>query len=105
MQALSRVFSLSLMLESGLMALLTPLVYCHGQHLTIRELVGVTYTKLNGNGEEVTAGLLGNGVATWNTRKVDIAWLNNASLSLGSLQDLLGEAIHLVSRCPGFKRL
>lgn len=50
-----------------------------------------THPKLNGNGEEVTAGLLRNLRATGDTGEVDEAGLNEALLAPDSLQELLGE--------------
>jgi hypothetical protein len=51
-----------------------------------------TYTKLNGDGEEVKTSGLGDGISTLNTREVDVAGLDNTLLALGGLDDLLGEA-------------
>lgn len=48
--------------------------------------------KLDRDGEEVEAGLLGNGITTGDTRKVDEGRLDDASLALVSLEELLGEA-------------
>lgn len=56
-----------------------------------------TYAELNGDGEEVSANLLGNGVTTRDAGEVDIARLNQTLLALDSLDDLLGEAI--VRKC------
>lgn len=56
-----------------------------------------TYAELNGDGEEVSANLLGNGVTTRDAGEVDIARLNQTLLALDSLDDLLGEAI--VTKC------
>lgn len=53
-----------------------------------------TYAKLDGDGEEVGAGQLGNGLTTGYTREVDIARLNKAFLALENrADDLLGEAV------------
>ena len=52
-----------------------------------------TYTKLNGNREEVKTGGLGNGISALDTREVDVAGLDNTLLALGGLDDLLGEAV------------
>jgi hypothetical protein len=52
-----------------------------------------TYTKLNGDGEEVKTSGLGDGISTLNTREVDVAGLDNTLLALGGLDDLLGEAV------------
>jgi hypothetical protein len=58
----------------------------------VEGLLGTVGAKLNGNGEEVNASLLGNGIASGNARKVDVAGLDEALFALGSPQDLLGEA-------------
>lgn len=52
-----------------------------------------TYAKLDGNGEEVDAGLLGNLLAAGNAGEVDVARLNKTLLALKGLEDLLGESI------------
>ena len=52
-----------------------------------------TYTKLNGDGEEVKTSGLGDGISTLDTREVDVAGLDNTLLALGGLDDLLGEAV------------
>jgi len=51
-----------------------------------------TYTKLNGHGEVLGTGGLGNGVSTLYTGKVDKARLDDTLLALGGLDDLLSEA-------------
>jgi hypothetical protein len=51
-----------------------------------------TYTKLDGNREELGTSGLGDGVTALNTRKIDEAGLDNALLTLGGLDNLLGEA-------------
>ena len=51
------------------------------------------YAKLDRNGEEVTASLLNNGLAAWNTWEVDERWLNNALLAVKTSEDLLCETI------------
>ena len=48
--------------------------------------------ELDRNGEVVEASLLGDGITTGDTRKVDESRLDNASLALVSLEELLGEA-------------
>jgi len=53
-----------------------------------------TYTKLDGYGEELSTGGLGNGISTLYTGEVDVAGLDDALLALGGLDDLLGEAAH-----------
>lgn len=58
----------------------------------------VTYAKLNGNGEEVDASLLGNLLTTRNAGKVDIAWLHEALDARGSLEKLLGEPEQQLAR-------
>jgi hypothetical protein len=55
-------------------------------------LLGSVGTKLNGDREEVDANLLGNGLAAGNAGEVDVAGLDETLLTLGSPQDLLGEA-------------
>lgn len=52
-----------------------------------------TYAKLDGNGEEVDTGLLGNLLAAGNAGEVDVARLNKTLLALKGLEDLLGESI------------
>ena len=54
--------------------------------------ISLTYPKLNGNGEEIGSSNLGNSIPASDTRKVDKAGLNDATLTLGSPDDLLGEA-------------
>ncbi len=56
-----------------------------------------TYAELNGDGEEVAAGSLGDGVTAGNTRQVDVAGLNETLLALDGSQDLLSEAGGMVS--------
>jgi hypothetical protein len=51
-----------------------------------------TYAKLDGDGEELGASGLGDGITALNTGKVDEAGLDNTLLALGGLDDLLGEA-------------
>lgn len=46
---------------------------------------GYTYTKFNGNGEEITASLLSYTLTTWNSRKVDKGWLNDSLLAIYGL--------------------
>ena len=52
-----------------------------------------TYTKLNGYGEEIGAGSLGDGISALYTWKVDEARLDDTLLALGGLDNLLGKAI------------
>jgi hypothetical protein len=52
-----------------------------------------THAELNGNGEEVSAGLLGDSLTSGNTGKVDVAGLDEAGLALGGTEDLLGESV------------
>ncbi len=52
---------------------------------------GTTYAKLNGDGEEVDAGLLPDLLAARNAGEVDVAGLDEALDARGSLEDLLGE--------------
>ena len=66
-----------------------------------------THSKLDGDREEVTASLLGNVGASRDTRKVYKCRLNQALLTLDSLQQLLGETIrqhqyasHTAGYCP-----
>lgn len=54
---------------------------------------GVQYSKLNGDREEVDAGLLGNLLAAGNTGEVDIAGLDEALGALHGLEKLLGEPL------------
>jgi hypothetical protein len=56
-----------------------------------------TYTEFHGSGEEVETGGLGNLITAGNTGQVDESRLNNALLTLGSLDDGLGES-SIVSR-------
>lgn len=56
------------------------------------------YTKLNGDGEEVTAGLLSNGIATWDTWEVDESRLDNALFAVKTSEDLLCEAFQMLGQ-------
>ena len=51
-----------------------------------------TYTKLDGNGEEVNPRLLGNLLASGNTGEIDIARLNKALGTGSRLEHLFGKA-------------
>lgn len=51
-----------------------------------------TYSKLDGDGEEVTASLFSNGLTSGNTGEVDIAGLYETSLALDGAKDLLSES-------------
>jgi hypothetical protein len=51
-----------------------------------------THAELNGDGEEVGARDLGNGITASDTGEVDEAGLDNALLALGGLDHLLGES-------------
>ncbi len=51
-----------------------------------------TYAKLDGNGEEVDAGLLGDLSTAGDTGEVDIAGLDEALGTLDCLEQLLGES-------------
>ena len=53
--------------------------------------MGVTYAKLNWDGEEVAASLLCDLLAAWDARQVDVGGLNQALCALNRLQQLLGE--------------
>ena len=53
--------------------------------------MGGTHAKLNRDGEELAASLLGNLLAAWDTRQVDVAGLDKALCALDSLEQLLGE--------------
>ena len=57
-------------------------------------LLGTAGTKLNGHGEVLSAGGLGDGITTLHTWEVDVAGLDDALLALGGLDDLLGEAVY-----------
>ena len=52
----------------------------------------MTYSELDGDGEEVDSDLLSNLLTTWNTREVDIARLDETLLALDSLEQLLGKS-------------
>lgn len=52
-----------------------------------------TYAKLDGDREEVGADLLSDGIASRDSREVDVARLNQALLTLDGLDDLLGETV------------
>lgn len=52
----------------------------------------MTYSKLDGDGEELNASSLGDGLTSGNTRQVDVAGLNKALLTLDSAEQLLGES-------------
>lgn len=56
-----------------------------------------TYAKLNGDGEEVDTGLLGDLLTTGDTGQVDVAGLDEALGTLDGLQQLLSEAGVVVS--------
>lgn len=60
-----------------------------------------TYAKLNGNGEEVGACLLGDGLTTRDTGQVDVAGLDKTLLALGRTEDLLSESGHGMSVIAG----
>lgn len=51
----------------------------------------ITYAKLNGNGEVLDTNGLRNGVTAGDTGKVDVARLDDTLLTLGGLENLLGE--------------
>lgn len=53
---------------------------------------GLPYSKLNRDGEEVAASLLGNGITARNAGEVDVARLNEALLALDSPEELLGKS-------------
>jgi hypothetical protein len=55
-------------------------------------LLGTLGTELDRNGEVVKTSLLGDGITTGNTVEVDESGLNDASLALLSLEELLSEA-------------
>lgn len=55
-------------------------------------LLSTAGAELDGNGEELGAGRLSNGVTTLNTGEVDEAGLNKALLALGGPDDLVGES-------------
>ena len=73
------------------MAFSTPLGYKPCQHVGTVSAKGTTYAKLNGDGEEVDAGLLPDLLAARNAGEVDVAGLDEALDARGSLEDLLGE--------------
>jgi hypothetical protein len=54
---------------------------------------GLTHAELDGHGEEVDTGLLGNSLASRDARKVDIAGLYESLLTLDGAEDLLSEAV------------
>jgi len=56
-------------------------------------LLSTVGAKLNGNREELNAGLLSNLLAARNARQVDVAGLNKALGALGGLEKLLGKAV------------
>lgn len=76
--ALSRVFSFSSRLASGLRAFSAPEVCercqrCYGGlYPYIRISIRVTHAELDGHGEEVAASLLGDGVTAFNAWQVDV---------------------------------
>lgn len=53
-----------------------------------------TYSELDWDREEVNTGLLGDGITTWDTWKVDKGWFNNTLLTVDGLQDLFGKACY-----------
>lgn len=65
---------------------------------------GTTYAKLNGDGEEVDAGLLPDLLAARNAGEVDVAGLDEALDARGSLEDLLGEPRRQLVPGGGLKR-
>src|SRR5690349_936982 len=58
-------------------------------------LLGTARAKLNGNGEEVGASGLSNGITTLDTREVDKAGLDKALLALGGPDDLVGKSMEV----------
>lgn len=56
-------------------------------------ILGETNRKLDGNGEEVHAGGLGDGVTAWNTGQVDKGRLCFALGTLEGLDHVLGESV------------
>lgn len=52
----------------------------------------MTYAKLDGGREELNTGLLSNGITASHTGQVNEGRLNDALLTLGSLDDGLGES-------------
>jgi hypothetical protein len=53
-----------------------------------------THPELDGNGEEIASGLLGNSITTWNTREVDKRWGDYALLATKTLENRLGESVY-----------
>lgn len=82
--ASSSVFSLSVMFPRMSTAFSAPLGYSASASTGSSWRIG-TYTKLNGDGEEVSAGLGSNLLATGNTGQVDVARLNETLLALDGL--------------------
>lgn len=52
----------------------------------------VAYPKLDGNGKEIAACFLGNGLASGDTAQVDVAWFYESLLALDRPKELLGKA-------------
>lgn len=96
-QASRSFFSLTSRLVSGFSAFSAPLgcLNVSACPLVLRMVERVTYAKLDGNGEEVTASLLGNSIAAWNTWEVDEGWGNDALFAAKTLEDGLCEAVYM----------
>lgn len=57
--------------------------------------VNKTYAELDWNREEITSGLLGDGITSWYTWEVDERWLDDVLLSVETLEDGLGHTIRV----------
>jgi hypothetical protein len=68
-------------------------------HGKVERVVGgsLAYSKFNRDGEEVTASLLCNFLATRNTGKIDIAGLDKSLLAFNSAKELLSETSSIES--------
>ena len=63
----------------------------------LQEWDWVAYAKLDGNGEEITAGFLSNSIAARNTWEVDKCRLDNALLAVKTSEDFFGEAFSVLA--------
>lgn len=61
----------------------------------VNGLLGTAGAKLNGDGEEVGASGLSNGITTLDTWEIDKAGLDQALLALGGPDDLVGKSMEV----------
>jgi len=72
-----------------------------GRRNDIDGLLGTLGAELDGDGEEVAAGLLLDGITALNTGEVDECGLGDAALALDGLEEVLGEAVAGVGHGEG----